>query len=169
LFFFYLTNFKIESKPNNPICSISHAGSTIDLSKLTLKKGQYTARDNLTDYWKFWFNYCALTSKNECNISTPAFFTVDDDDEDCYDLGPLNSMKLVPLDTNNFHKGVRLSYQTGHWCGQTSILGIQIDTYCDKKVKWELVLAHAYFEGTCIMRIIARSKYACPFDDAEVN
>jgi len=162
LFFFYLTNFKIESK--QPIsCSISHEGSTIDLSKLTKSNSEYTARDNLTGYWTFHFNFCALTSNNKCWQSTPAYFTVGDDEDDCYNLGTLNSMKIAPIDKNNFYTGARLSYQTDTWCGRTSILGIEIDTYCDKKVDWVLLYADAYSNSTCVMKITARSKYACPF------
>jgi len=165
--FFYLTNFKIESKPNNPICSISHAGSTIDLSKLTLSQGQYIATDNGTGYWNFCFNFCALTSDNKCWQSTPAYFTVGDDEEDCYNLGSLNSMKIAPLDKNTFEKGVRLSYESKSWCGDKQYRGIAIDTHCDKRVDWVLVSADAYSNNSCLMLITARSKYACPFANAQ--
>jgi len=147
-------------------CSVSSGGKKIDLSKLTKKNDQYTVVDSSTGYWKFWFNYCALTSTKVCWFSTPAFFTVGDDDEDCYDLGQLSSMKITQLDANNFAKGARVSYKTDNWCGQTSILGIEIDTQCDQSVEWKFVSAEAYAKGTCTMSVVTKSKYACAVADS---
>jgi len=146
-------------------CTLSSTGYSWDLTPLNTGD-DYTISDD-SGFWKFVWNYCALTSQEECFTDTAAWFSVYGGD--CQILGDLGTQKMSPIDTNDPAKGVSLAYTTLDWCGDLYV-GVVIDHVCDPAIPVLKTVQVVPFEGgSCTTRITVRSIHGCGTADGPTS